>query len=71
MGRGPTLLQTSPQASRRFLAPGNPGRKWVSMLLLHILNSKKLTLCTIRENTRGQGREGSLFFKKSIPRFFK
>ncbi len=36
MGRGAAPLQTSPQVFEHFLAPGNPGREWGRMLVLHI-----------------------------------
>ncbi len=41
-----------------FLAPGNPGGDWGIMLELHNQDAG-------RENTRGQGREGSILVKKS------
>ncbi len=41
-----------------FLAPGNPGGDWGIMLELHNQDAS-------RENTRGQGREGSILVKKS------
>ncbi len=36
MGHGAAPLQTSPQVFQHFLAPGNPGREWGRMLVLHI-----------------------------------
>ncbi len=36
MGRGAAPLQTSPQIFEHFLAPGNSGREWGRMLVLHI-----------------------------------
>ncbi len=36
MRRGAALLQTSPHIFVRFLAPGNPGREWERLLVLHI-----------------------------------
>ncbi len=35
MGRGAAPLQTSPRVFEHFLAPGNPGREWGRMLVLH------------------------------------
>ncbi len=51
MGRGATPLQISPQILEHFLAPGDPGKEWARMLVLHIQEEEK---------TRGQGREGPL-----------
>ncbi len=60
MERGTTPLQTSPRVFGHFLAPGSPGREWRRMLELDIQDAGEYTLCTREENTRGQGREGSL-----------
>ncbi len=41
IGRGAALLRISPQVFERFLAPGNPGREWGRMFVLHIHDAGK------------------------------
>ncbi len=41
MGRCTTPLQTSPQIFEHFLAPGDPGREWGRMLVLHIQDASE------------------------------
>ncbi len=36
VGRGAAPLQTSLQVLEHFLAPGDPGKEWARMLVLHI-----------------------------------
>ncbi len=45
MGRGADPLQTSAQVFEHVLAPGNPGREWGRMLVLHIQDAGQLALC--------------------------
>ncbi len=66
MGRGATSLHTSPRVFGHFLAPGNPWREWGRMRA----NER---FVQDEENTRGQGREGSLWVEKhssKIHRYF-
>ncbi len=58
MERGATPLQTSPRVFEHFPVPGNPGREWGRMLELQMRANKRFV--QREENTRGEGREGSL-----------
>ncbi len=57
MGRGAAPLQTSPQVFEHFLAPGNPGGGCLYCIFKMRANKRFIQE---EENTRGQGREGSL-----------
>ncbi len=41
MGRGAAPLQTLAQVFEHFLTPGNPGREWGRMLVLHIQDANE------------------------------